>query len=210
MNNLWNRLIYKCWAPFYDLFFNSGMFYRARKQVFQDILFEPEQRVLFVGVGTGIDLAFIPHEDLHITAIDYSEEMIQKAKAKYPNASIQFLQMDAQELEFEQNSFDLVVASLILSVVPDPNKTLEEIIRVTKHEGGILIFDKFKPENKSLSIGKKLIRPLVKILGTDIGLSFESVYKSVKNQCQIHEDLDVMMNGMYRKILIRKKRGLNG
>jgi phosphatidylethanolamine/phosphatidyl-N-methylethanolamine N-methyltransferase len=185
----------------------SLMFYRARKEVFQHLLFEPEQRVLFVGVGTGIDLAFIPHEDLHITAIDYSEEMIQKAKAKYPNPSIQFLQMDAQELEFEQDSFDLVVASLILSVVPDPNKTLKEIVRVTKHEGGILIFDKFKSENESLSIGKKMIRPLVKILGTDIGLSFESVYKSVENQCQIQENLGVMMNGMYRKILIKKKRG---
>jgi hypothetical protein len=51
-NNEWNRFINKCWAPFYDLFFNRGVFYSARKQVFQDFPFREEEDVLFVGAGT--------------------------------------------------------------------------------------------------------------------------------------------------------------
>jgi phosphatidylethanolamine/phosphatidyl-N-methylethanolamine N-methyltransferase len=205
MNNRWNQFIYRCWAPFYDVFLNHGTFYKARKQVFQDILFKPKQRVLFVGIGTGADLTFIPCDDLQVKAIDYSEEMLQKAQDKYKNSSIEFLQMDAQELGFESNSFDIVVASLLLSVVPNPNKSLKEMIRVTKDKGTILIFDKFEPTNNQLSFGKKMLRPLIKLLGTDIGLSFESVYKNVESQCEIQEDVDVMMKGLYRKIILRKK-----
>lgn len=182
------------------------MFYRARKRAFQGIFWKKGQRVLFVGVGTGADFEFIPHGDLEVTAIDYSEEMLQKAEEKYENSSIHFLQMDAQMLDFESESFDFVVASLVLSVVPDPAKVMKEMVRVTKAEGEILIFDKFTPKNEQLSIRKKLIRPFIKMLGTDIGLSFERVYKNVDNRCRIQQDIGVMMKGMYRKITLQKIR----
>ncbi|HWO97455.1 MAG TPA: class I SAM-dependent methyltransferase [Bacillus sp. (in: firmicutes)] len=204
MNNQWNQVIYKCWAPFYDLFFNKGMFYRARKRVFQEILWKKGQKVLFVGIGTGADLEFIPYPDLEITAIDYSEEMLQKAEEKYGNSSIHFQQMDAQMLDFESGAFDMIVASLVLSVVPDPVKVMKEMVRVTKEEGEILIFDKFSSKNKRLSFGMKLIRPVIKILGTDIGLSFDKVYQHVHHHCRIQQDIDVMMKGMYRKITLQK------
>ena len=60
--------------------------------------------------------------------------------------------MDAQNMDFEDESFDYVVASLILSVVPDANKCFHEISRVLKYEGKIIIFDKFAPKNKKLSL----------------------------------------------------------
>lgn len=204
MNNKWNQFIYKCWAPFYDVFFNNGIFYQARKHVFKGITLYPRQRILFVGIGTGVDLSFIPYKNLDVTAIDYSKEMLQKAKEKHNGTSIQFLHMDAQQLEFEAGTFDMVIGNLLLSVVPDPNKTLKEMVRVTNNNGTILIFDKFEPTNKQLSLGKKMLRPFIKILGTDIGLSFESVYKNVENQCKINEDIDVMIKGLYRKILLQK------
>jgi phosphatidylethanolamine/phosphatidyl-N-methylethanolamine N-methyltransferase len=65
MNNKWNQIIYKCWAPFYDLFFNRGLFYTARKRVFEGFAFADHEDVLFVGVGTGADLAFCPLEKIH-------------------------------------------------------------------------------------------------------------------------------------------------
>ncbi|WP_078548705.1 hypothetical protein [Litchfieldia alkalitelluris] len=52
MNNTWNKLIYKLWAPIYDYIFNRGPFLKARKQVFEDISFKSGDRVLFVGIGT--------------------------------------------------------------------------------------------------------------------------------------------------------------
>lgn len=203
MNNRWNAFIYKCWAPIYDFFFNRGLFYAARKKVFEHIPVAEGSKILFVGVGTGADLAFFPLDKTRVVAIDYSFDMLQKAKRKYPH--IELLQMDAQALSFPDHSFDMIVASLIVSVVPNPEKALLEMVRVTKKSGHILIFDKFVPRHKKLSIAKKIIRPFIKLLGTDIGVSFEKIYESVKHECHVIEDTDVMMQGIYRKIVLEKR-----
>ncbi|PFO01239.1 SAM-dependent methyltransferase [Bacillus sp. AFS076308] len=205
MNNGWNRVVYKCWSPIYDRFFNSGIFLKARKEIFKDLSHKKGSSVLFVGVGTGADIPFFTAKGYSITAIDYSAEMLKVAKEKYPDSSINFLEMDAQKMEFPDESFDFIVASLILSVVPDPQKTLNEIVRVVKNDGTFLIFDKFVPNNKKMMKKQRILRPIVKIFGTDIGLDFYDLYKVVENKCIITQDESVMMNGMYRKIIGIKK-----
>lgn len=204
MNNTWNKFVYKIGSPIYDKFFNSGIFLNARKQILQSIIFDKKQKILFVGVGTGADLELVNYSDLDITAIDYSPDMLGKAKAKFENSNIKFLEMDAQKMEFNNESFDYVVASLILSVVPDANKCFQEITRVLKYDGKIIIFDKFAPKNKKLSLPKMLLRPIIEVLGTDIGRSFEELIPSKKKNLKIEEDIPIMMNGMYRKIVISK------
>ena len=72
---------------------------------------------MFVGVGTGADLELINYSDLDITAIDYSPDMLGKARKKFKNSTITFLEMDAQNMQFDNESFDYVIASLILSVL---------------------------------------------------------------------------------------------
>jgi len=206
LNNSWNKIIYKIGSPIYDKFFNSGMFLNARKQVLQLIPFNSEQKILFVGVGTGADLELINYSDLEITAIDYSPDMLGKARTKFKNSKIKFLEMDAQNMDFEDESFDYVVASLILSVVPDANQCFLEISRVLKHEGKIIIFDKFAPKNKKLSLLKVLLRPIISVLGTDIGRSFEEIITKNNKSLIVEEDTPVMINGMYRKIVITKVR----
>jgi len=201
MNNSWNKFIYKIGSPIYDKFFNSGIFLIARKQIFQSIPFNNQQRILFVGVGTGADLELINHNDLHITAIDYSPDMLEKARKKFEHSTITFLEMDAQKMEFENESFDFIVASLILSVVPDATKCFQEMTRVLKPEGRIIVFDKFVPKNKKLSLSKSLLRPIISLLGTDIGRSFEEI---LPENIVVEEDTPIMLNGMYRKIIIRK------
>ena len=207
LNNSWNKFIYKIWSPFYDRFFNSEMFLNARKKVFQDVQLEAGSKILFVGVGTGADLPFFLNKGYEIIAIDYSIDMIRIAKAKYGHCSVEFLEMDAQKLEFKDESFDFIVANLILSVVPDPHKTLNEMLRVLKIEGEFLLFDKFVPKEKKLTIGQMFIRPFIKLLGTDIGLEFYQVLQGVKNKCLVYQDEKVMMNGFYRKIKGMKKAG---
>lgn len=204
MNNSWNKVIYKIGSPIYDKFFNSGIFLNARKQILQSIPFSGEQKILFVGVGTGADLELINYSDLDITAIDYSPDMLGKAKTKFKDSTIKFLEMDAQNMIFEDEVFDYVVASLILSVVPDANKCFQEITRVLKHEGKIIIFDKFAPKNKKLSLLKVLLRPIISVLGTDIGRSFEEIIPKNNKSLKVEEDSPVMMNGMYRKIIVAK------
>ncbi|MGG4106602.1 class I SAM-dependent methyltransferase [Paenibacillus lautus] len=204
MNNNWNKIIYKIWSPIYDKIFNSSIFLQARKQIFQETPFNNTQKILFVGVGTGADLELLNHYDLDITAIDFSPDMLRKARAKFKNSRITFLEMDAQNMAFNDMSFDYVVGSLILSVVPDADKCFQEMGRVLKQEGRIVIFDKFTPSNNKLSLSKKLFRPLIKVLGTDIGLNFEELYLRNNKNLIIEEDKPVMLKGMYRKIVVRK------
>ena len=204
MNNSWNLMIYKIWSPMYDKIFNSGVFLHARRQIFQDIPFTTNQRVLFVGVGTGADLEIITQTNLDITAIDVSPDMLKKAREKFENSTVKFLEMDAQNMAFKNESFDYVFASLILSVVPDADKCFQEMGRVLTRNGKIIIFDKFTPKNNRLSLFKKMLRPLIKVLGTDIGLNFEELYRTNNKNIQIVQDKPIMMKGMYRKIMISK------
>lgn len=205
MNNSWNRVIYKIWSPIYDKIFNSGPFLKARRQIFQHMSFKRGDKVLFVGVGTGADMELINQSDVHITAIDFSPDMLNRAKGKFQNSSISFIEMDAQDMAFHDETFDYVVASLVLSVVPNPDKCLKEATRVLKKDGKLIIFDKFENNYDKLSLPKKLLRPIIKVLGTDIGLNFAELYHSNRNEIDINEDLPIMMNGMYRKIIVSKR-----
>ncbi|MDG4847996.1 class I SAM-dependent methyltransferase [Peribacillus frigoritolerans] len=205
MNNSWNKVIYKFWSPVYDKIFNSHLFLDARKRMFEELDFHDHAKVLFVGVGTGADLELIKNLDLEITAIDLSADMLKKAMGKFDDASINFLEMDAQHMEFTNESFDYVVGSLVLSVVPDANECLREMIRVVKGEGKIILFDKFISKDERLSVPKKLLRPIIQFLGTDIGLRFEDLFSGHEDIMEIEEDRPIMLNGMYRKIIISKR-----
>jgi phosphatidylethanolamine/phosphatidyl-N-methylethanolamine N-methyltransferase len=205
MNNKWNAFIYKLWAPFYDQLFAKGSFLRARKNIFGSLSFQKGDKVLLVGVGTGADLVHMP-QNLDITGIDYSNEMLEKAKSKLPGSGIEFFQMDAQDLKFQNEMFDWVIGSLILTVVPDGGKALAEMVRVSKRGGQIVIFDKFKPSGRSLSLLKKMARPIIRLLGTDIGVSFEGLAERVRRDIIIKKNEGILFNGMYKFILLEKKR----
>ncbi|MDF9845402.1 phosphatidylethanolamine/phosphatidyl-N-methylethanolamine N-methyltransferase [Paenibacillus sp. PastF-1] len=207
MKNSWNKVIYRFWAPFYDYFFNSGPFFRARKQIFENLDIKARSNTLFVGVGTGADLQFITDKDISVTAIDLSAEMLDKARKKYESQNFTFKEMDAQNLSFPSESFDVVIANLILSVVPDPDQCIQEMIRVTRTEGSIVIFDKFAPSSRGLPIIKKLIRPIIATMGTDIGRKFEQILQPYEDNIRVEEDMSVLFNGMYRKIKLRKIKG---
>ncbi|MGE7946304.1 class I SAM-dependent methyltransferase [Lysinibacillus sp. NPDC093688] len=204
MNNKWNKIIYKIGSSFYDNFFNTGTFLKTRMRIFQEVPFQSKQKILYVGIGTGADLELIDYVDYDITAIDYSPDMLNVAKSKFKHSPINFLEMDAQKMAFDDESFDYIVASLILSVVPDENKCFGEMIRVLKNDGRILIFDKFAPKNQKITLTKKLFRPFISILGTDIGKSFEGLFNQNERRLKIIKDEPIMLNEMYRYIEVIK------
>jgi phosphatidylethanolamine/phosphatidyl-N-methylethanolamine N-methyltransferase len=204
MNNNWNKVIYKVWSPVYDHFFNKGMFHAARKKVFGELDLPEGSRVLFVGAGTGADLNFFDDKLLELTAIDYSSDMLQKARDKFRDWDIDFLQMDAQNMGFPSGSFDFIVCSLVLSVVPAPLRCLGEMHRVLTNGGTILIFDKFSSGEKRSSFLKKILRSVIKVLGTDIGLNHIELLGNMKGELSIEKDEPIMLRGMYRKIVLMK------
>jgi len=165
---------------------------------------DSESKILFVGVGTGADLEFINHSEFDITAIDFSPDMLERARAKFHSSSIKFVEMDAQDMNFDDESFDVVIGSLILSVVPNPDQCFQEMTRVLNYDGDIILFNKFVPKENKLSLPKRVLRPVIKMVGTDIGLNFEDMYEQHHQKLTLEEDKSIMFGGMYRKIVIRK------
>ena len=98
---------------------------------------QPGERVLEVGVGTGINLSLYPREAT-VTGIDFSASMLEKAReraARKNAAPVRLLQMDAADLKFADDSFDIVYAPYLISVVPDPVKVAQEMRRVCRPGG---------------------------------------------------------------------------
>ena len=100
---------------------------------------------LDVGCGAGALSETILHQcsPLSIESIDASEGYISYARSALKEARIQFHIADAQNLPFEQQSFDVVASGLVLNFVPDPSKALQEMKRVLTKNGiiGIYLWD---------------------------------------------------------------------
>jgi ubiquinone/menaquinone biosynthesis C-methylase UbiE len=107
--------------------------------------------LLEAGVGTGKNIEYYP-DGIEIYAIDFSPKMIQEAeiKAKKHNKNINLLEMDIQNLDFEDNYFDLIVTSCVFCSVPDPVKGLKELKRVLKKDGRIIMLEHMRSQKELL------------------------------------------------------------
>ena len=134
--------------------------------------------ILEVGVGTGISLTNIP-DFVKVDAIDYSEPMLVKARKRQEKgeyaAKINFQQMDAHVLEFDNNKFDHSVVAHTLAVVAEPEVVLREIMRVTKSSGLIVIVNHYK--DKKGIIGT-IWNPFRKRLGLGKHVNFKKLIES--------------------------------
>ncbi len=107
-------------------------------------------KLLEVGVGTGKNLVYYPNH-LDVTGIDFSVKMLEKAKEKvvdYDN--IKLIEMDAQNMGFDDNTFDTVVTSCVFCSVPDPVAGLKEIRRVCKDNGKIIMLEHMRSSNEGI------------------------------------------------------------
>jgi SAM-dependent methyltransferase len=98
-----------------------------------------EESVLDIGSGTGAlasaIAAAIP--SAHVTGIDPSAAYVTYARERSPDDRIQFQVGDAQRLELPDNAFDRTLSLLVMSFIPDREKALREMIRVTRPGGTI-------------------------------------------------------------------------
>jgi phosphatidylethanolamine/phosphatidyl-N-methylethanolamine N-methyltransferase len=124
---------YRRYAPRYDFIFGA-VFHPGRKAVIDYMDCKPGERVLEVGVGTGLSLPLYP-EGVHVTGIDISEEMLARAitlKQSEGLNNVELLTMDAEKMTFKTDHFDRVVAMYVASVVPNPIQLVEEMRRVCR------------------------------------------------------------------------------
>ncbi|MHB1127261.1 MAG: class I SAM-dependent methyltransferase [Bacillota bacterium] len=127
-------------------------------------------KVLEVGVGTGKNLAYYP-KDCQVTGIDFSPGMLARArkKAQMAPVPVQLLEMDAQSMDFPDNSFDTVVATCVFCSVPDPIQGLREVRRVCKQGGKIILLEHVRSENPVIGRLMDILNPVsLYIIGSNI------------------------------------------
>jgi len=158
--------VYENIAWGYDLFFGPTL-HPGRVDAIKRMGIKPGDRVLEVGVGTGINVDLYP-ADCAVTGIDLSSSMLEKARERVARKSVRnvrLLQMDAANLKFADDSFDIVYAPYVISVVPDPVAVTREMRRVCRPGGRIVILNHFRSRNPLMAWMERMISPLTVHIG---------------------------------------------
>lgn len=203
MDDRRNLKIYRTWAPIYD-FVMRPIYGAARRRAIELLHLQVGEKVLIPGVGTGLDLPLLP-TGVQVTGIDLTPAMLAKARAKSNDKGMIFAVMNAQALQFSDDTFDAVILNLILSVVPDGAAAFAEAWRVLRPGGRVVIFDKFLPEAVQPSIIRKLLASAIRSIGTDPNRRLSDILCN-KQGLILERDEPSLLKGQYRIILVRKQR----
>ncbi|TMV06827.1 methyltransferase domain-containing protein [Ruegeria sediminis] len=169
---------YARWAPVYDKTF--GVITDAGRRRAVDYINTRTGSVLEVGVGTGLSLEHY-HPELSVTGIDFSEDMLGKARKRVRERNLRHVtelrQMDARSLDFPDNHFDTIAAMHVLSVVPEPETVMAEIARVCKPGGKVVITNHFVRSQGLLAALGKGFAPLANFIGWHSDFEIETVLR---------------------------------
>ncbi|HEX7549251.1 MAG TPA: methyltransferase domain-containing protein [Candidatus Methylomirabilis sp.] len=171
---------YAILSPVYDFLFDK-IFYPGRVAAVDLLEIQPGNRVLEVGVGTGLNLPLYSR-DCNVTGIDISKEMLRKAEERVLTLGMvntKLMVMDCSKLDFPDDSFDRVIATYVISAVPDPVKTLLEMRRVCKPSGHLVILNHFKSENPVIGMFEKMLAPVCTKIGFNTELKLMPLLERV-------------------------------
>lgn len=174
--------VYRRYAQGYDLYFGA-MFQPGRCAVIRRMMCRSGDRILEVGVGTGLSLSLYP-SNVHVTGIDLSREMLARARARKLRdrlnhvASLQL--MDAEDMQFAADSFDKVVAMYVVSVTPHPARLVDEMRRVCKPDGQLFIVNHFQHANPVVRGMERILAPLSRLMGFRPDFSLDKFIEETK------------------------------
>ena len=173
---------YRLFSGSYDFVFGP-IFHPGRKAAVRIANNLPGQRILEVGVGTGLSLPYF-RSDSEVTGIDVSAEMLAKAKTRVARkrlTQVKALQvMDAEQTSFADDSFDAVLALYVASVVPNPARFAAEMRRVCRPGGTIVIVNHFTSEEGPMRLVEKLLSPLAGVIGFHADFPLDNFLKVSK------------------------------
>lgn len=198
-SNWWNRVRYGAYAPVYD--WVAKPFEAGRKRAIERVDPQPDDRILVLGCGTGMDLDYLP-ADASVTAIDASESMVRRteSRAESLGMDVDARVGDAQSLPFEDDAFDIVLLHLVISVVPDPKALVDEATRALAPDGRISVYDKFVPEGSTPSLLRRAVNPLARLLFADLNRRLEPLLAETDLEL---EPRDTFLGGVYLVTIAR-------
>lgn len=157
---------YGRWAPVYDLVF--GPVFRAGRRAAIAAAESIGGRILEVGVGTGLSLPGYASGN-SVYGVDISAEMLRKAHERVARMRLDHVEglavMDAESLDFPDSSFDVVVAQYVVTAVPNPEKALDEFVRVLRPGGEIVITSRIGADAGLRAAVEKRLMPVTSRLG---------------------------------------------
>jgi phosphatidylethanolamine/phosphatidyl-N-methylethanolamine N-methyltransferase len=173
--------VYDKISSVYDLTYGVTL-HPGRIQARDRMGIQPDDRILEVGVGTGINTLLYP-KGCHVTGIDLCARMLEKARERVARAglkNVRLIEMDATALAFEDDSFDIVYAPYVISVVPDPVAVVREMYRVCRPGGRIIVLNHFRSSNRFLAAVERAISPLTVHIGFKADLDLQALLTQAK------------------------------
>jgi len=158
--------VYQNLANVYDYTYGPTL-HPGRLEAIEKMAIRPGTHILEVGVGTGINLALYPRT-CRVTGIDLSSRMLEKAQGRIDSKGLHhcaLAEMDATQLNYADDSFDVVYAPYVISVVPEPVKVAREMYRVCRPGGRVIILNHFKSANPIMGRIERAISPMTVHIG---------------------------------------------
>lgn len=158
--------LYAEYSSIYDLIF-ARFFYPRIGAVIRDLNIPPGARVLELGVGTGLALRAYPRH-CDVVGVDLAPDMLEHAQERIDRngwRNVEVREMDALNLDFEDSSFDYVMAFHVVSVVPDAARFMREAQRVCKPGGKVVVINHFLSEKRMLAALDRGMEPITRRVG---------------------------------------------
>jgi phosphatidylethanolamine/phosphatidyl-N-methylethanolamine N-methyltransferase len=194
---------YDSLARVYDAFFDWALA-PGRRRAIARLQPATGERVLEVGVGTGLSLPLYP-AGCRVTGIDISEPMLERARERAGasgRADVSLRIMDAHALQFDDRSFDAVIVPYVVSVVPDPPRVMAEVARVVRPGGRVVVVNHFRSDLGLVRAIERMATPASWWLGFRLDLPLEAV-TDVAGLTFVHQER-VNLLGLWRVLEFRK------
>jgi phosphatidylethanolamine/phosphatidyl-N-methylethanolamine N-methyltransferase len=199
---------YRLWAPVYDLVF--GEVFKSARRAGIAAAEAVGGAVLEVGIGTGISLPFYSRST-RLVGVDISEPMLRKAQGRVAEMAYSNVQglalMDASKLAFADNSFNVIVAQLVVTTVPDPEGTLDEFMRVLKPGGEIVLISRVGADQGPRRVVEQALTPITRRIGWRLEFPWSRYARWVESRKDVNvvEHLPMAPFGHFSLIRFSKK-----
>jgi phosphatidylethanolamine/phosphatidyl-N-methylethanolamine N-methyltransferase len=170
--------VYHKLSPVYDFIYGPPL-QPGRVAAVARMEIQPGDRILEVGVGTGLNASLYPR-CCRVTGVDLSAAMLEKARQRVEREAlwhVRLIEMDAAQLTFAENTFDCVYAPYLISVVPDPVTVLRQMHRVCRPGGKVVILNHFRSPNRLLSRIERAMSPLTVHIGFKADLDLPGLFE---------------------------------